>query len=94
LTYYDNNVEKVQKQVYDRRNRIKSWHKRLKVGKKCKTCKVVCTLKQVKRFHFHHKNPETKLFNISDAVTRGFSIKKIKEELKKCVLVCNKCHDR
>jgi hypothetical protein len=80
--------------VYDRRNKIKEWYKSLKVGKKCKKCKIVCELKKIKKFHFHHKKPRNKLFNISDGVTRGFSIKTIKKELKKCVLVCDLCHDR
>jgi len=93
-SYYDRNIEKKQKSVYDRRNKIKQWHLSLKIGKKCKICKTVCEDKKCKKFHFHHKKPSTKLFNISDAVTRGFSVKIIKEELKKCVLVCEKCHDR
>lgn len=93
-SYYNRNTEKKQKSVYDRRNRIKYWHKSLKIGKKCKMCKVVCEWKKIKKFHFHHKNPDTKEFNISDGVSRGYCIEKIKKELKKCVLVCDQCHDR
>jgi len=93
-SYYDRNTEKKQKSVYDRRNRIKDWYRGLKIGKKCKVCEVVCELKKIKKFHFHHRDPSKKEFNISDGVSSGFSIKKIKAELKKCVLVCEKCHDR
>jgi hypothetical protein len=93
-SYYDRNTEAIKKLVYDRRSKIKEWYWSLKIGKKCKNCKIVCELKKVKKFHFHHKNPQTKLFNISDAVTKGYSIKTIKKELKKCTLLCDECHAR
>ena len=33
-----------------------------------------------------------KLFNIANAVNRGFSLEKIKTEISKCQLVCSNCH--
>jgi hypothetical protein len=92
VSYYDRNTEKKQRSIYERRDKIKKWGLSLKIGKKCKKCKAECGKKEHKKFHFHHKRPQSKLFNISDAVTRGFSIKIIKEELKKCVFLCDECH--
>lgn len=40
---------------------------------------------------FHHVNPEDKLFPLSTREMQ-FSWERIKEELKKCALVCSCCH--
>lgn len=41
--------------------------------------------------HFHHVDPETKSFGLSlRGITR--SIEKLREEAKKCVLLCSNCH--
>jgi hypothetical protein len=90
--YYLNNTEKKQKSVYDRRNKIKDWYRALKAGKKCKKCKIICTSKHIKKFHFHHRNPKDKEFNISDAVSSGFAIKTIRKEMRKCEFMCSECH--
>ncbi len=37
---------------------------------------------------FHHLNPEEKLYELS----KGISIQKWLEEIKKCVLLCPNCH--
>jgi len=41
---------------------------------------------------FHHVDPKKKLFSISNAYKLGFSWRKIKKELDKCILVCKNCH--
>ena len=40
---------------------------------------------------FHHNNGD-KTGTISDMVNRGYSIKRIKEEIDKCVMLCLNCH--
>ncbi len=40
---------------------------------------------------FHHIDPMMKKFGIADGRTRGWSI--LVEELKKCALLCNRCHE-
>ncbi len=56
---------------------------------KCCNCKenhIAC-------LEFHHRDRKTKELNISYAVcVRGFSIKRIKKELKKCDVICSNCH--
>ena len=39
---------------------------------------------------FHHIDPSTKLFNITEG---GSKNKNINEEVKKCVCLCSNCHD-
>lgn len=40
---------------------------------------------------FHHINPDEKRFNISTRATH-YSVKTVKDELKKCVCLCRNCH--
>ena len=40
--------------------------------------------------HFHHVDPATKSFALSVASGKGLS--KLRQEAKKCVLVCANCH--
>ena len=39
---------------------------------------------------FHHLDPNEKDMNVSDLV--HFSIKKLKEEIRKCIVLCANCH--
>ena len=41
---------------------------------------------------FHHLNSEDKTFAIGKAVNRGFSLDRIKKEIKKCIVLCANCH--
>ena len=41
---------------------------------------------------FHHKNPQEKTASVSQYSSFGFSIKKIRTEIKKCVVLCSNCH--
>lgn len=41
---------------------------------------------------FHHMEPENKLFNLSTRDLVGHSWSKVFLEMKKCVLVCCRCH--
>jgi hypothetical protein len=41
---------------------------------------------------FHHKNSNYKEVNVSQASHRGWSIKKIMEEINKCIVLCSNCH--
>ncbi len=40
--------------------------------------------------HFHHVDPATKSFALSVATGKGLG--KLRDEAKKCVLVCANCH--
>lgn len=80
------------------KNTKKYWRTQIKargvqaLGGKCAICGGVfddCC------YDFHHLNPTTKDFNISDQNTNGArSWLYIRDELKKCALLCANCHRR
>jgi len=55
-------------------------------------CCVDCGERHPATLHFHHLNSEDKVFNISDAVYKGFSFDRIKKEISKCIVLCANCH--
>ena len=57
------------------------------MGGKCESCGYN---KSVFALQFHHKNVLEKDFEISSA--SGYSWLNIREELKKCILLCANCH--
>ena len=44
--------------------------------------------------HFHHIDPRTKVANVSRMVGKNHSMKRIKEEINKCRLLCITCHHK
>lgn len=42
--------------------------------------------------HFHHMNPKDKSFGLTTREMTGMSWYKVYEEMKKCTLLCNRCH--
>ena len=57
------------------------------LGGKCSRCGYN---KCISALHFHHIDPASKEFGISDGVTRAWN--RVVEELRKCVLLCANCH--
>jgi len=72
---------------------VSEWRRRTKrkaieyKGGKCVFCGYN---KCIRSLAFHHVNSEDKEFAISHKNTRSWD--RIKEELKKCILVCSNCH--
>lgn len=47
--------------------------------------------KSIRALHFHHVDPSIKSYNLSEnGICR--SLPKMREEAKKCILVCSNCH--
>jgi hypothetical protein len=64
------------------------WFLRVKMGQRCRKCgedHPAC-------LDFHHRDPSTKLFNISRAVLSQMSKVKILAEIAKCDVLCANCH--
>ena len=55
-----------------------------------KTPCVKCGEDRLYLIQFHHIDPTTKLFNISEGGSRN---RNIEDESKKCVCLCSNCHD-
>jgi hypothetical protein len=83
--YYKNNVCvgcRSARARFVRRNTLKQ-----KYGGKC----MRCGNDDISILHFHHINPETKLFNLSGSY-HSINYKMIEEEADKCELICPNCH--
>jgi len=86
--HYKNNKKEYKKKLKEKRKRFRNWTIDLKKKLKCEKCGD-------KRFYvldFHHRNENEKVFGICAGVSRGFSKKRILEEIKKCDILCANCH--
>lgn len=52
---------------------------------------IDCSEKRIEVLEFDHINDD-KEFDISYAISRGFSLETIKKEIEKCVVRCANCH--
>lgn len=73
------------------RERKAAIYKYIQDAKNQSSC-VDCGERHPATLHFHHLNSEDKLFNIGEAVDKGFSLDKIKKEFEKCIILCANCH--
>jgi len=79
---------KILQQKKARREKIQEW---LKENKKPLCCSK-CSENDPVCMDFHHIDESEKDFNIGEAITKGYSIKRIETEMKKCVVLCANCH--
>ena len=68
------------------------WYREYKHKQKCECCGVRASDGAV--LQFHHIEPTSKRWNISQMVIKGFSVARIKQEANKCMILCEKCHKR
>lgn len=75
--------------------KVINWRKRTKskmvaaMGGKCQICGYD---KCDEALEFHHINPEEKEYSFAKLRSRPRSVEVLKEELKKCILLCSNCH--
>jgi hypothetical protein len=60
--------------------------------KKLKCSVRSCSERHVAALEFHHKDPKQKELAVSIMITNGWSMKKLKDEIKKCRVLCANCH--
>lgn len=60
----------------------------LELGGSCILCGYN---KYIGSLHFHHIDPRTKKFGLGK-INLASSLSKLREEVKKCILVCSNCH--
>ena len=68
--------------------RTKLWFKQYKATLQCARCPEnhpAC-------LQFHHKNPRTKVLEVTECVARNWSRKRIMQEIRKCEVLCANCH--
>lgn len=71
-----------------RRKEIKLEFEEIKSKLFCKECGET----HISCLDFHHTNPNEKDIEVSSAVCRSWSKKKIEDEIKKCIVLCANCH--
>lgn len=54
-------------------------------------CQICGYDKYIGNLSFHHKNPDTKSFNISMMILK-YSLPRLVAEASKCILTCHNCH--
>lgn len=86
--WYEKNKKKRIAAAMKRKQELKQWVAKQKEGQPCEECGWAGSAAAM---HWHHVNPEEKLFSISDGSNR-YGKKKIIEEIKKCRLLCANCH--
>lgn len=86
--YYARNSDTEKARIYARKLELSAWLRKLKVDKTCNKCgenHPAC-------LEFHHTDPLKKEVNLSAASTRGWSKKRILDEVRKCIVLCSNCH--
>jgi uncharacterized Zn finger protein len=74
--------------IYQRKAVINEYIKDIRKQLRCADCGE----QHPAALHFHHLHSEDKLFSLGDAVQKGYSLNKIKEEINKCIILCANCH--
>lgn len=59
----------------------------MEAGGKCQRCGYD---RYMRALEFHHRDPSEKDFSISKQLNR--SLQELREEIKKCDLLCSNCH--
>lgn len=86
--HYQNKKQYYKDKAKERRIHLKEKLNEIKESLSCEKCGE----NNIAALDFHHTNPEEKDFSLSTACSRGMSIKKIKEEIDKCMILCSNCH--
>ncbi len=83
------NVERNSQRTLERRKGIRVWvyeYKRESNGcQQCSETDPAC-------LDFHHLDGDEKEMTISHMITYGYSKNRVKEEIRKCILLCANCH--
>lgn len=85
--HYKKNIKIYKNKARKWANKAREKYQEYKATLSCNVCgeSEPCCL------DFHHRDPETKDFTLSKA-SAGMSLKRIKEEIEKCVVLCSNCH--
>lgn len=71
-----------------RKDRAKNFFLDIRKNSQCKFCGENCE----HCLDFHHLDPATKVEAVGTMVAQARSLKQIKEEIAKCIVLCSNCH--
>ena len=84
---YADRAEYLKAAVHRRRKKIREMAVQFKGG----CCEICGYDRSSNALDFHHRDPATKSFGISESgCTRSWD--RVREELEKCVMICANCH--
>ena len=87
--YYRNHKDKHLALIYKNRERYRKEIREYIVSLKDESCCLLCNEDEPCCLSFHHLRD--KKFKIADLST-GYSLQSFKEEIAKCVILCENCH--
>mgnify|MGYP003126325334 FL=1 len=91
--HYKKNKERIIEESAKRNKLRRSWNRKFLNKVKDRFCCTDCGEDESILLDFDHVRGE-KLSNVSDMVGRSYSIKAIKNEIRKCEVRCANCHRR
>ena len=86
--WYAKNKESEKEHVKRRKLEIRNWFRKYKLTLSCSKCSE----NHPATLEFHHKDPKDKKRDVTMFAHHGWSIRKIKEEISKCRVLCANCH--
>jgi hypothetical protein len=86
--WYARNRAKVIAKAREKKQLILAWYREYKSTLSC----IRCGESDPITLDFHHRDPSQKDFLPSRAVYNGWGIRRLKEEMAKCDVLCANCH--
>lgn len=86
--HYESNSDAYKAQALQHRKKLGDWFLQLKSTLCCK----ICGETKPWRLAFHHRDPLTKVSEVSRMIGDTCSRKQILEEIAKCDVLCHNCH--
>jgi len=86
--YREKNSERIREWKIQDRRKKQEWFRQYKSDKVC----IDCGNGDWRVLDFHHRDPFTKIAQVSRLVHTSSSMKRILAEIEKCDIVCANCH--
>lgn len=80
-------IEKAKLHTGKKRKEIRLFIDEFKHNKGCN----ICGINDCRVLEFHHTE-DNKDINISEAISKGWSLERLQGEIDKCIVVCANCH--
>lgn len=90
--YYQKHKKRIIKQQLSKNKRLLEKRRIFIREYKAERCCSKCKEKEPCCLQFHHKDPKTKLFAISDADGLKSGMTRLLTEIAKCDILCANCH--
>jgi hypothetical protein len=90
--WYADNSEQHKAVVVATKRSIRERNRQWLLGKRARLVCNRCGEADQACLDFHHREPNGKEYALSEAIRRGWSLKRLEAELAKCDVLCSNCH--